>query len=340
MASPESVVANPEWLALRFDDARNQLHFVRVSREGHRQAVFLTEEYLADTDERQVVARDDIRPVGEDRAPLHFIFHSGFCCSTLLTRAFDLPGTAMGLKEPQILLDITGYELRGAQESALDRAIMEMLHLLARPFEQGEAVIVKPSCLANGQAGRIMRLRPNAHALFLYAPPRVFLGSIARKGITGRLWARELFAGLQKTGLTELGYSQEELFRQTDLQIAGLTWLAQQIFFSRLARELGPNRLRMIDSETLLAHPEDTIRALGAHFGLNLSADEVATIMNGPAFREHSKFGTDFSASERERVRAEAEDLYADEIEKVAMWLEKVAEGLGIGFDPVNPLLD
>jgi hypothetical protein len=183
-----------------------------------------------------------------------------------------------------------------------------------------------------------MRLRPDTCAVFLHAPPRVFLGSIARKGITGRLWARELFAGLQKSGLMSLGYSADELFGQTDLQIAGLAWLAQHIHFMRLADQLGPERMRMLDSETLLAQPREAIAALATYFGLDLTPAQIEAILSGPAFTSHSKFGTEFDASLREDERA-AEDLYTDEINKVAIWLEHVADGLGANFAERHPLL-
>ena len=53
-------------------------------------------------------------------ATMHFIFHSAFCCSTVLARAFDIPGIAMGLKEPPIYNDIVGWRHRGGGPPGLD----------------------------------------------------------------------------------------------------------------------------------------------------------------------------------------------------------------------------
>ncbi|MBC2776126.1 hypothetical protein [Parasphingopyxis marina] len=335
--SINTILHDPHWFPVRYDEKRDQFRLRRTLRQDHRDAVFLSEEYLGPAGEWRVLAR---KAVTRDAigAPPYFIFHSGFCCSTLIARAFDLPGTAMGIKEPQMLQDVTGYRIRGASETQVDAAMTAALGLLARPLEPGEGVIVKPSCIVNSEAERIMRLRPDAHALYLHAPLHVFLGSIARKGITGRLWARELFAGLQHSGLANLGYTAEELFGQTDLQIAGLAWLAQHIHFTRLADQLGPERLRMLDSETLLAQPRYAIAALGSFFGLNLNPTQIEAILNGPAFTSHSKFGTEFDASLRESDRA-AENLYADEIGKVAIWLEHVADGLGANLGQRHALL-
>ncbi len=245
----------------------------------------------------------------------------------------------MGLKEPHLLQDIVGYARRGASEAQRDSALFMALDLLAKPFEAGEAVIVKPSCIVNVLAEPILINRPATRALFLHAPLRVFLGSIARKGITGRLWGRELFATLRKSGLTDLGYSDDDLFGQTDLQIAGLAWLAQHIHFLKLAERLGPARVRMLDSETLLAHPEESIAALGALFEIGLTDNQVIDIVQGPAFTSHSKFGGEYSATGRERDRADGDSPHSDEIEKVAIWVETVAQGLNARLDSVNPLL-
>jgi hypothetical protein len=181
--------------------------------------------------------------------------------------------------------------------------------------------------------------RAQANAVFLYAPLRVFLGSIARKLLTGRLWARELFTRLQKGGLIDLSFTPEQLFGQTDLQIAALAWLAQSMAFNQLAEKLGPGRLAMLESEAFLAEPEDTLAAIGQHFRLTLTPGQITAIVQGPAFSEHSKFGTGFDADQRESERLSGEKLHADEIAKVAIWAEAVAKGLGVPMIPGPPLL-
>lgn len=333
------IVNDPNWLADRFDDARDQVQFVYAPRAVHDAVVFLSDEYLPPDGERKIIARSEIAALSCDHAPLHFIFHSAFCCSTLLARTFDLPGQSMGLKEPHLLQDIVGYGIRGASSEQRDDALAMALALLARPFGTDEAVIVKPSCVVNSLAAPILADRFAARALFLYAPLRIFLGSIARKGITGRLWARELFTTLRKSGLADLGYSDDELFGQTDLQIAGLAWLAQHMHFTELANSVEPGRVRMLDSESLIAQPEAALAALSALFGIHLTSEQIAAIVQGPAFTSHSKFGGNYDAGQREKDLTDGASLYADEIEKVAIWVETVAQGLNAQLGSINPLL-
>ena len=88
-----------------------------------------------------------------------------------------------------------------------------------------------------------LMLRPQARALLLHAPIEEFLLSVARKGMWCRLWARELLEGLLQEGMVDLGFEPRDYLRQTDLQVAGVGWLAQQMQFHRIARQFGEERI-------------------------------------------------------------------------------------------------
>ncbi|QLC25497.1 hypothetical protein HFP57_11015 [Parasphingopyxis algicola] len=328
-----------EWLAHRYDETIDGFHFVHLPRDSHADIAFLSDEYLPDTLERAILSRAQIAAALPEPAPLHFIFHSGFCCSTLLTRALNQRGLATGLSEPTVLRDLVGYAQRGAQRDKYAAVLNDALTLLARPFEPGEAVVVKPSCIVNGHARDMLAIRPGSRAIFLYAPVRVFLNSIARKGITGRLWGRELFMGLQDANRMELGFTEKQLFGQTDLQIAGLAWLIQNMRFTQLSKEFGETQIRSLDSETFIAHPAKALERIGQLFGLDLDQKQAEEIAAGPVFKTHSKFGEQFDANSRSDDRASGENAHADEIEKVAVWVETVAKGLDVEMNPKSRII-
>lgn len=328
------------WLAHRYDETNDSFRFVHLPRDAHMGATFLSDEYLPDDLQKQTVARHSLADLSQNQTPIHFIFHSGFCCSTLLTRALDLPGKATSLSEPMILRDMVGYSDRGAHSDRYLSVLTQVLQLLARPFEPQEAVIAKPSCVVNTHAKTILRINSSSRAVFLYAPIRVFLNSIARKGITGRLWGRELFLGLHSANKPDLGFSENELFGQTDLQIAGLAWLVQNMYFQTLLAEFGEERIRSIDSETFISRPADTLEHIGRLFGLGITPDRAQEIAGSDVFRRHSKFGEAFDADQRKRESAIGESAHADEIEKVAIWVETVADGLDAAMQPAGRLID
>lgn len=334
-----AAAADASWLAHRYHPGTDAIHLLPVPRSLHRRVTFLTDEYLPQGLEPLIVSRADAMAGAPPPAPLHFVFHSAFCCSTLVARAFDRPGWAMGLKEPIILNDIVGWRRRGEKGPDMAAVLDNVLTLLARPFGPGEAVVVKPTNVVNGLAPAILTLRPQSRALLLYAPLRTYLASVARKGLDGRLWVRTLLLGLLDDKLINLGFAPRDYIGQSDLQAAAIGWLAQQAVFQGLVQKFGATRVRMIDSETLMRDPATTMSGLSGLFRLPLGADALGEIVEGPAFTRHSKTGETFGATDRVREQDATPDAYADEIEKVVYWAGKVAESAGIALAPSAPLI-
>ncbi len=332
------IVADPLWFPHRFDPGHDAVHFRRIDRAAQRRATFLTDDYLGVEPKPVVVRRADAMAARPPQAPLHFIFHSAYCCSTLLARAFDVDGVAMGLKEPVVLNDLIGWQHRGGTARQIAPVLDDALALLARPFGAREAVVIKPSNVVNGMAPAMLTMRPAARALLLHAPLRTYLGSIAKKGMWGRLWVRELLVKQLREGLHNFGFKSEDYLGQTDLQAGAIGWLAQHRLFAQMATQFGPERVRTLDSETLMADPRAAMTRLAGLFGLPLDAAAIDAIVAGPAFTRHSKFDGDFGAAARAEEARDAAVIHAEEIEKVAVWAEAVAASTGMSLVLPAPL--
>lgn len=334
MLEPIALIArDPLWLAHRYDPKHDAVHFRRTLRRDHDAATFITDEHLGGEGERMVLRRAEVMPVVPP-GKLHFILHSAFCASTLLARAMDVPGASMGLKEPMVLNDIIGWRHRGGEARSVAGALGDALALLARPFGPGEAVVVKPSNVVNALAPAMLAMRPEARAVLLYAPLPVFLGSVARKGMWGRLWVRDLLGKQLRDGLIDLGFGPEDYLGLTDLQVAAVGWLAQQALFARLIERHGA-RVRSLDSEVLTARPHETLAAVAGLFGLALDADAVVA----GVFGRDAKLGTAFAPGQRAAQVVADAGLHADELEKVAAWAEAVARNAGVDMVPGAGLL-
>lgn len=320
---------DPQWVAHRYALSDDSILFRFVPRARHGEFPFLTEEYIGD-DPSAALGRTAALMNVTRTAPIHFIFHSAFCASTLLCRALDRPGVAMGLSEPVILNDIVGIRRRGeAEPRRIGELTDHALRLLARPWGEGEALVVKPSTILNPLAAGMMTLRPEARAILLYAPLETFLASVARKGMWCRLWVRELIEGYLIDGAVDLGFEPKDYLRQTDLQIAAVGWMAQHRMFHDLAARYG-DRIVTLDSERLTGDPAAVLGPVARHLGLSVDARTVQEIADGPVFRRHSKFGTQFSPEDRRREQAEAATAHGEEIAYVAGWARAVADTAGI----------
>lgn len=335
-----AIARDPLWLAHRYDPIHDAIHFLHVTRQAHRQATFLTDQYLVSDRPPAVILRPAaIAAARPFAAPVHFILHSAFCCSTLMARALDHPGWAMTLKEPTILNDILGWRRRGATAAQMESALDDALTLLSRRFGPNETTAIKPSNVVNGFATTMLDMRQSSCALLMYAPLPDFLASIAKKGLDGRIFVRDLFLNQLKDGLVQLGFNQDQLFQQTDLQIAAMGWLVQIQLFASIVARFGIERVRTIRSDVLLANPAASIRAVAQLFGLKQDESSIAAVVEGPAFHTHSKDGTKFAEQARMDEYARATERHADEIAKVLAWTNVVAERVGIALEPGAPLV-
>ena len=320
-AGSDSVIRNAEWLAWRLDPAARTVTFMHVPPAAHEQLTFLSSQYLAEASltDSVTVPISTIEAHSPVAGGPHFIFHSAFCASTLLARAMTIPGVVRGLREPELMNGLAVL----ARERRLTRDDLRLaLRLLARPLNNGETLVIKPSNVANSLIEEAMQAVPTAKALLLHAPLRVFLGSVAAKGLWGRTWARRLYVRLVQDFGSPFGYAHGELFEQTDLQIAALAWLLHQRHFAAVARRF-PDRIRTLDSAAFLANREKTIAAAASLFGVSLAPTAVAEIVSGPTFsRDAKKIDEDFEARDTDGGPARGSD---EETEMICQWAAAVA---------------
>lgn len=329
--SAAKIVSDPEWLAHRFDEQHDAFQYRHVTRARHAEVPFAIDDYLGKEPNPVVIRREEAVGFLGEQAPIHFIFHSAFCASTMLVRALDVPGSAMGISEPVMLNDMAGWRKRGADVRRHAMVMNDVLGQLSRPFGRGEALVLKPSNIFNSLAMGALHLRPAARALLLYSPIEEFLLSVARKGMWCRLWARELLESLLLDGMVDLGFEPRDYLRQTDLQVAGVGWLAQHNLFHRMASHYGTERVATLDSETLTRDPAAAVAKVAGFFGLRDC--DAADYADHPAIARNSKSGAGFERGERQMDQARARETFGDEIGKVAEWVRVVGERRGISLE-------
>jgi hypothetical protein len=318
---------------MSFDADVECVLFQHLPRAVQRRAVFLDPRYVASApaSPKLDIAGAPIAEIRAARGPVHFIFHTAFCCSTLLTRALDIPGVSMGLKEPAILMDMSRAltPARRSHERLATLAIV--LDLLSRRLADGEAQIVKASNAANDIIPLILDARPDAKAVLMFSSLDAFLHAVARKGFHGRSFGRSLYAHLGATIPLPAHYSITHLFALTDMQIAAQVWLMQALEFSRVARRYGHDRVRLLDCNALLADPAATLRRVACFFDLEIEPQQVEQVVEGRVFREHAK--QPGVAFDRHQHRAQSESAslaHYEELSFVLTWARQLARHCGI----------
>lgn len=331
--------ADPEWLPHRIDPAAGMLQFLHIPRSDLAAPQFLADRTPATAADEAFLPLGRLAGVEPETGPLHFVFHTAFCRSTLLVRALDIPGVAAGLSEPGILVSLTNM---GEAGRAL---VAPMLDLLSRPHPAAEgereaAVVVKPTNHANRLIPALLDARPDARAVLMTNPLPAFLAAVVRKGMMGRRWGRRLYLELMGYAGMDLGMDAREQFSMTDLQAAGLAWFLNQRYFAMLLDRY-PERLRTLDGDVFDARRADTIAAIAGLFDLPLDAARAARVAEGPVFATHSKRGGDFNATAAKDSERADSPLVEEEIAQVGQWVAMIADQAGLSV-PVTgraPLL-
>ncbi len=327
-SSPEAqkLLNDPAWIPRAYDPRRDTLEFFHAPRETQRAAVFLEPRFLAGAPQSGPIpvrdfAAGDVRKAAR---PLHFVFHTSYCCSTVLARALDVPGVSFGLKEPSALMSFAELYGTARQWPGTLHALSAVLDLLSRPFAAGETHVIKPSNACNPLIPQMLYACPDAKAVLLMSDLQTFLAAIVRRGPTGRTMVRETLYAFSPTIPLKEPLSKQQMLLFDDMQAATMVWLMQIACFDAVARRFGPERVRILKSDTLLAKPQQTMAAVAAFFGFR-DADWAA-VATGPAFREHAKnIGFPFNASDQARQHRESQSAYAAEIGAAVQWLAAIA---------------
>lgn len=335
------VATDPRWLPHTFDVAGSMLTSVFVPRIRRGDLMFLSDEHFAGQFEKTTYPAPEIAEAAREctQAPIHFIFHTALCGSTLMVKAFDVPGHAHAVKEPDVLINLANRFIRSDDRSNRERLGL-ILRLLARPFEPDEAIVVKPSNIANRLALPILEARPETRAVLLYSDVRSLLRSIVNRGMWGRIWGRRIFHSVIRWTSLDFGYSPEETFVLTDLQALALGWLMQVHHFAEIRRRVG-DRVMLVDSADFLADPAQTLQRISRLFELNLDQCAIDEVVKGPTFARHSKFSErGYGRAERTADHSAAEAAHHEELEMVVKWVETVAAHLNVDLRPASTFLE
>ena len=292
MSDVATLLRDPHWFPVAFDLNANTLTLWKTDRDALSQAAFLDQRAYSRDSVFQTVPLAAALEAGSPTASINWIFHSAFCCSTLLARALDIPNKSLALKEPDILMQLANARRMaastGLKEPVLQKLEQFILNLLGRRFNANEAIVIKPTNAANP----VMQLavaRGEA-CMFAVSPLQDFLISVIKKGEACRSFMRTLYNifVLDPLGLAQIPARQAMTF--TDLQVTALVWHHQLQFMTGTADKASKGPVKALDGTQLPANPAPYLMAAAAHFGLDWEPGDAQAQATGPVFQRNSKF--------------------------------------------------
>jgi hypothetical protein len=329
-----SIVNDGEWLPHSFDQSGSAITFVQVPLEQRRSLPFLGAHELGAGFNKRSIAVAQVQEELSDAkfVPVHFIFHTAFCGSTLLVNALNgLDGT-IGLREPAILANLLSRRERSPDRSE-DARLRMVVRLLSRSSPGTEAVVVKAPCVATPLLPHVLAAEPRSQALLLYGSLRDFLLFVAKRGARGRTWARQVYTSCLRNIPLRFRFSATEILEQTDLQIAGLGWLMRRYYFDSAASSFGATRSRLLAFDDLLKAPHAVLTSASEFLGLLTSPGAMRKVVAGPVFKTHSKENRPFDSAKRSDEIRQLREAHWEEVDLVARWVQAV-----VSFHQLPPL--
>ena len=215
--------------------------------------------------------------------PLHFLFMTDFCGSTLLANALrKFRGVTClnevrafaGLAIRKRLLDrnlVTGPHSAAGVEDW--QRVLRLVILAMSRSSRGDTVIVKEWPPANYIISDILRCHEHIRAIFLYSDLEEYLNAVFRRYWRREFTRRRMTTEFLETDLWPMLHEGKEAF--SDGKIAAAHWFLQQQSFLGIDPGVLPG-IRSLHNSELYDRPVETVMAVARHFGIDITHEEAA----------------------------------------------------------------
>lgn len=323
MVTIDNILNEASWFPHAFSPDFSTIEFVKTNATTLRQAPFLDERFLTPAMPRQSVSVADLlkmRPHPTVTPPM--IFHSAFCCSTLMAKALDKPGMCLSLKEPNILMSLANAKRMLAQAGQSATMFQErydlVMTLLAREFTPGETILLKPTNAVNNLLEDAKLA--GSPVMLMYAHLDDFLVSVLKKGEACKSFMRTQYNIFTLDPCALAGINPRQAMTFTDLQVATLVWRHQLELFHKLKADVFVLRDGdfLSDIRTCLGQAAKALQ-------LNHSKKDLDYVVAGPVFARDVKFEDKAqNAAARADAASEIRARYANELESTLQWAKNL----------------
>jgi hypothetical protein len=329
MTSATEVWASPEWYPVAIDRVSRRIQFVRMSPHMYRASVFLDSRTCHLGETCAVGVGDLLRARSRDPAeavPVHYIFHTAFCCSTLLARYLESLSHVLVLKEPGLLSHVA--VARYDSQDAWQETATLTLALLSRTYAANQAISIKASDWCNSIAEFALAANPAATGTFQMVPLRRFVLAVL-KSARRRRWAHARARLARRDAGQTAGLTNVAGATFTDGQAAAFIWLVNVSSCRRLKEGVYSSRVGLLDGEELAARPGPCLKRVIAGSCLHRADADLSCLAESFASQTYSKGqGREFDVNTRSSELGQLNDTWGREADAAVSW--------AMGIDPQN----
>ncbi len=281
------LINNPDYLLYGINPARAVLMFLEVTRDTYRYSTFLDERITRTRDRVHGFDLEDVAnamaQVPTRSTPVHYIFHTAFCCSTLMAKSLDFENKTMSLREPAVFTNLADSKRILKTKNQFDETYWQNMvaitvKLLNKVYDPAQQVIIKPTNIANNIAVDVLNFDERSKAILMTSSLESFIASNIKKQDEA-IKKVPLVSRYFSMDTDYLDSFPEIVIRELDfLQRVIFTWRVQRYMFASLAETFGESRVRSLDADELLDQPKDVLVAARDFLGLDVPDAELHAI--------------------------------------------------------------
>ena len=300
-----------------FDPQRDEFLMLPVAVDCIAEAAFLDKRLGGDWKTAMRVDWRDV-PASQQIPDVALLFHTAFCCSTLLARTLQSPPRVMTLKEPLVLGQIASAAL-SQPHSRIEGPLRAALQLLARPWVPGGRCLIKPTNQANNLLPDILRMT-SGKAILLYSSLPEFVVSCCKKlpaaDTRVRWMAQHLLKDTHLQHVLGIAWNHDFHF----IESCVLTWYAQMEHYADALAADVDDRLRSLDMQAMLADPAGVVAAAADWLQLDIDASALQARVLVEFQRNAKHPDRTYDRTRRAEERKQAMAHYADVLDNALVW--------------------
>lgn len=318
---PQNSPARPEAACFPVDIhvPNRTVDFLDIAPEVLERSAFLDNRIDAPLHEARTVELDRFARIAPPQR-IGWLFHTSFCCSTLLARALHVAPRQTVLKEPLVLRRL-GDARRGGWP--VEEWLAPIAGLLGRPWAAQGAVIVKPTHAALNVAIDLMDVTPASHAVLLSSSLEDFLVSNLKKSQETRNKIPELAE--RALTVTTLGprLPAQALAPPHLLAAAVLQWAGQRELGAALVSRFGTGRVRTLEDSTLLRDVPETAVKVARWLGSTVDDESVRRRARCVADTHAKETSLAYDATRRAAEAQQVREHYGTLVDESLRWAER-----------------
>lgn len=316
------LLSSPELYPINIDTRRHLVSFIPMTLDRYRLSSFLDGGSSGISPIVYTFNLDDLLLFGlhapHCTAAVNYVFHTAYCCSTLLARYLDLIPACFVLKEPSILAQLA--MLRPSGNPALNLAqgmatgdewqsLMNLaIRLLTRTYAPDHVVVIKVNDLCNSIGHALLKTDRRSQIVFLHVPLRTFILSVL-KTQSRRVWLRTRLRDTRKAAESFPRLDGIDPASLRDAEGAAYLWLLNSLIYNRLRMGEDSARVLAFDGEKVAENPKQALAEIASFFRLTLPESTLSQLLVDPSVGRYSKnlsveYNTESRRHDLERVQA------------------------------------